>query len=236
MQTQSFFFYLHGFLERTTDWLLVSASSISFAMPFVYTLSKRHLSFIPLRFLSPKSFAAQTFSGIPVASSISFAMPFVYTLSKSHLSFIPLRFLSPRQNKFRIIRGNFSLIFFEKLPLIHFTVLSLPKMFFCKKHFGGPSIVIFCGANFFRGPRFASSVSVVTTFRGKVIPSSLHCSSSSHKSFVWFSFFYLQTVFGAGSRRELLLNFLPPHDKILPEQFLPLFSCSHLGVVAIYYK
>ncbi|MBS6628891.1 MAG: hypothetical protein KH282_07410, partial [Clostridiales bacterium] len=54
-------------------------------------------------------------------------------------------------NKFRIIRGNFSLIFFEKLPLIHFTVLSLPKMFFTKKHFGGPSIVIFCGANFFRG-------------------------------------------------------------------------------------
>ena len=95
--------------------------------------------------------------GLVGASSISLAMPFVYTLSKRHLSFIPLRFLSPRQNKFRIIRGNFSLIFFEKLPLIHFTVLSLPKMFFCKKHFGGPSIVIFCGANFFRGVRFVAA-------------------------------------------------------------------------------
>ncbi len=63
--------------------------------------------------------------GLVGASSISLAMPFVYT-------------------KFRIIRGNFSLIFFEKLPLIHFTVLSLPKMFFC-------------GANFFRGIRFVAA-------------------------------------------------------------------------------
>ena len=76
---------------------------------------------------------------------------------KSHPSLAPLFLLSPRQNKFRIIRGNFSLILFEKLPLIHFTVLSLPKMFFCKKHFGGPSIVIFCGANFFRGVRFVAA-------------------------------------------------------------------------------
>ena len=82
--------------------------------------------------------------GLVGASSISLAMPFVYILSKRHLSFIPLRFLSPRQNKFRIIRGNFSLIFIEKLPLIHFTVLSLPKMFFC-------------GANFFRGVRFVAA-------------------------------------------------------------------------------
>ena len=104
------------------------------------------------------------FRGPRFASFLSLAVPFVYTFSKRHLSFIPLRLLSPRQNKFRIIRGNFSLIFFEKLPLIHFTVLSLPKMFFCKKHFGGPSIVIFCGTNFFREPRFASFLSLAVPF------------------------------------------------------------------------
>ena len=69
---------------------------------------------------------------------------------KSHFSLAPPRLLSPRQNKFRIIRGNFSLILFEKLPLIHSTVPPLPEKSLHSKLFSGAPL--FVEQTFFGAP------------------------------------------------------------------------------------